>query len=388
LFFVIGVIFTCVTKAENSSIVPNIQLQKFLIGAQELRLTFKGIEQICSGAFVGFDRLTKLDLSWNELTVLSKDLFRPLLNIKEIFLRFNELTSISFNDFANNRKLETLVLTNNKISTIVPINNGERFIIINLYIDFNKLVNVSELCKFTKLEELYLSSNENLDYSIFKPCCWSELRKLTLSNTGLKKLNNDYRLFTGLTKLEELFMANNNLEVFCVGTFPELPTLKELSITQNGLEHLDVFVLHIKFPNLRIMFLSDNSWNCDYFKPMESNLKIIEIETDGNCANGITIPKPRPVNDVCKKIEYQLTTTKLLSTTPTYLDSDTPGGENKSINLFNSFTTTTNTNKPTENPHYQNTVLELYLHFACQFGITIALFLIDTFLSIFFSACK
>jgi Leucine rich repeat len=421
LFFVVGVIVTGVTKT-NSCIVPSIQLDK---SAWQLYLNNRGIQTICSEAFFGFEQLRRLHFEHNQLTVLSKDLFKPLRKIEEIYLSGNKLTSISFDDFAFNQKLKVLYLTSNRIETIEPINFGGEFSITKLWLNFNKLVNMTELCKLAKLEELSLGSNKNLDYGTFKPSCWSELRHLNLEDTDLKTLNHDYRIFTGLMKLEHLFFGYNNLEVFCVANFPVLPALKGLDIKQSGLESLDANVLSMKFPNLKNIYLSLSSWNCDYFKSLESDLKIIGIAilpTYGeNCVDGKTIPTTTPNQDAYKYIENQLTTAELpsatiskptenTSTSTTTKPIESTEGTSTTTTEINEKTSTTTltpskytgttliekfentsitTAKPSKNPPFknfelQNNFLELSFYFACQIGLTVVLFLVDNFLAIYF----
>jgi Leucine-rich repeat (LRR) protein len=335
LFFVVGVIVAGVTKAESSCIVPDVRLDR---SKRELDLRFKKIQTICSEAFVGFDDLKSLDLSYNELTVLPKDLFKPLHSIEIIFLYQNNLTTISFDEFASNQELKSLGLMVNNIKTIETIKFRGEFSITHLAIYNNDLTDVSQLCKLAKLEELNLDFNKNLDYSTFKPSCWSELRELSLLDTGLKKLNSDYRLFTGLTKLEILYLQNNNLEVFCVGNFPEMPALETLSLYENRLTGLDVTQLNMKFPTLKKLYLSTDNWNCDDFNSLKSVLEKngTTIENCGGCVNGTTIPKTSSNPDACRISEDEVK-------------------------------------------------FEWFLHFSYQIGITvIVLFLVEICLSIYF----
>jgi Leucine-rich repeat (LRR) protein len=355
LFFVIGVIVAGVTKAESSCIVPDVRLVR---RERKLDLQSEKIKTICSEAFVGFDDIETLDLSYNELTVLPKDLFKPLHSIENIYLYENNLKTISFDEFASNQELKTLQLRFNKITTIETINFRGEFSITHLYIYVNDLTDVSELCKLAKLELLSLWSNKNLDYSTFQPNCWIELRELNLGDTGLKKLNNDYRLFTGLTKLEILHLGNNNLEVFCVGNFPEMPALKTLVLYGNRLTGLDVIQLNMKFPTLKVLRLSTENWNCDDFNALKSVLEKngTTVIKYGDCVNRITIPKTSSNPDACRIFEDD--------------DSDTPGGTKGSINKFHSFE--------------DEVKFEWFFHFSCQIGITVVLFLVEFFLNIYF----
>jgi Leucine rich repeat len=317
MFFVIGAIVSSVTNAENSCIIPVIRLVQ---SAHTLDLKGKNISQICSGAFVGFDTLTKLDLSRNDLTDLSKDIFKPLRDIITIDLSENKLTTIRFDVFSNNERFRRLNLRFNAIKTIETIQHSGNLTIQQLFFHVNNLRDVSELCKLTKLDHLELSSNQNVDFNIFNSRCFSGLKALELVKTGLKRLNNNYQLFSGLKELLMLKLPENNLEVFCVENFPELPALTELDIKENGLKSIDAEKLKGKFPSLNKIHLSKNLWSCDYFKSLKTNLinLIISVETkqgDENCNPTITAP-PRPNKDVCES-QTTTTTTATSTTTPT-----------------------------------------------------------------------
>jgi Leucine-rich repeat (LRR) protein len=360
---VVGVIVAGVTRAENSCIVSRypVQLDKT---SRKLDLRKKLIQTICSEAFVGFEHLEELDFSANFFgTDLLKNLFKPLQNIIAIDLSFNILYTISFDEFADNKKLKHLNLIHNQISTIESITFEGKFSITTLLLDSNELVNVSELCRFKQLEILSLKANKNLDFSTFKPSCWSELQVLTLSDTGLNKMNNDYRLFTCLTKLEKLHIAKNNLKVFCAGNFPELPALEFLDIYENKLKSLDdVLVFNMKFSNLKVINMGNNPLACDYFNSLIRDFSKTGIEAYGDyCWNGNTTSKTIPDSDVCK-LEDKLTTIELPCTTTT------KSSDNQSYNSLK----------------LQNALLELYWYFSYQIGITVVLFLIDIFLKIYF----
>jgi Leucine rich repeat len=121
LFFFIAIYIVGAMNAEDFCIVPVIHLDKSLL---LLNLRGKMVREICSEAFVDFDALQKLDLSWNQLTVLSKDLFKPLHNIVTIDLSENKLTAISFDEFSNNERLIALNLRFNNIQTIETIQHS------------------------------------------------------------------------------------------------------------------------------------------------------------------------------------------------------------------------------------------------------------------------
>jgi Leucine-rich repeat (LRR) protein len=259
-----------------------------------LSFSNKQLNWISSQAFAELNNLVTLDLSINRLKHLVKNTFKPLFNLMEIDLSENLLTTISFDEFADKQQLKILNFRFNKIQTIKPIQHQGGFSITALLLYGNNLVDISELCKLMKLEFLQLSSNQNLDFKSFKSTCWNKLQYLYLIDSGLKRLNNDYHIFTGLTKLNQLHLQSNNLEVFCVGNFPELPELFHLDVTDNQLHSLDVNKIKTKFPKLVSIKLTKNLWSCDFFKKLESDLKklqinVVPVTTEKNCIEGSII---------------------------------------------------------------------------------------------------
>jgi Leucine-rich repeat (LRR) protein len=297
----------------NSKIISDNHYKNNVKKSKNISHQSQQLDWICSRAFVGLENLETLDLSKNRLTHLMKNTFKPLHNIKEINLIGNQLTTISFDEFAENLQLKKLYLGFNKIQIIEPILHKSGFSITSLGFYGNNLMDASELCKLTKLKILGLSHNQNIDFKTFNFTCWSELRQLFLKNSSLKRLHNDYHLFTGLTKLKELHLPNNNLEVLCVRNFPEFPELYILDVADNQLQTLDANDINSKFPQLRQIAVSKNLWSCDYFKMLETELKKMKINiafhsTETNCIKGSNTTERSSSKYKCGTTDYEVAT--------------------------------------------------------------------------------
>jgi Leucine-rich repeat (LRR) protein len=156
----------------------------------------------------------------NRIKSFKQGMFTKFINADSIFLRENELSVIDFNEFGNNTKMTDLDVSDNQISEIKPIKHSTILNVAKLWLNNNNLTDISELCKMTKLQWLNLSGNRKLDFSKVMFNCWSELTKLSLADTNLKNLNQDYRVLTGCTKLNFLNLMDNNLEMLCFEHFP------------------------------------------------------------------------------------------------------------------------------------------------------------------------
>jgi Leucine-rich repeat (LRR) protein len=232
-----------------------------------------------------FDRL--------KITSFQSEIFTKFTNVRKIDLSRNELNTIDFNEFAENSKLEILDVSQNQIAVIAPIRNSTQISISSLMIHDNALTDISELCKLKKVKSLKLSKNRRLDYSKVTFSCWSELTYLYLAETGLKKLNHDYRVLAGCNKLDYLDLSDNKLKLLCFEHFPALPNLTDLNIRNNSLTNLDVLALKRKCKVLSTIRITGNKWICGYY------WKTMEKELDESKITGITWNK----NDCLKSSE-------------------------------------------------------------------------------------
>jgi Leucine rich repeat len=228
--------------------------------------------------------LKELILSSDNITSFKSGIFTQVKYVEKIHLDNNELSSIDFNEFKNNSKLTHLDMGFNKITKIHPIQVSSNIEIINLEIHNNDLTDFSELCNLKKLKVLNLSRNRRLDLSKVMFNCWSDLTHLFLTDTNLKSLNHDYRMFTGCNKLEYLNLMENELEMLCLQRFPELHGLEYFNIRNNSLTNLDVHGLKQKFQNLWRITTTGNKWSCNYQKKLTPRMNQLNLQEYPNYA--------------------------------------------------------------------------------------------------------
>jgi Leucine-rich repeat (LRR) protein len=227
--------------------------------------------------------LKELILTSNKITSFQSGIFTQVKYVEKIHLDNNELSSIDFNEFESNSKLTHLDVGFNKITKIQPIQVSSNLEIINLEIHNNDLIDISELCKLKKLKMLNLSRNRRLDYSKVMFNCWSDLTHLFLTDTNLKRLNHNYHMLTGCNKLEYLNLMDNELGMLCLQRFPELPGLQYFNIRNNSLTNLDVHGLKQTFNSLSHITTTGNKWSCNYQHNLTqwmTDLSIIEYDNN------------------------------------------------------------------------------------------------------------
>ncbi len=85
-----------------------------------LRLSFNQLANVSSDGFTGLSSLAVLQLSQNKLAEIHAGIFNELSNLIELYLSSNHLTEIPFDAFKKMKKLGGLDLSNNSLSEIAP----------------------------------------------------------------------------------------------------------------------------------------------------------------------------------------------------------------------------------------------------------------------------
>ncbi|CAD5122870.1 DgyrCDS11271 [Dimorphilus gyrociliatus] len=133
--------------------------------------------------------LEKLSLINNKLTDFA--IYGKAGNLKELYLKGNEISRIESNSLTNLRRLEILDLTENRITNVAAgsfdaLVNLQRLVLVDTTFSTNQL---TEISKLKNLRELDLSGNKGLNSlkdNLFIEV--TKLRKLFLSNCDIKEL--------------------------------------------------------------------------------------------------------------------------------------------------------------------------------------------------------
>ena len=153
-----------------------------------------------------------------------------LKNLKQLNLRSNKISSLSFLSRKEFPFLEILSLNDNEIISIDELKTVSFPILKELYLSKNKINNIDvlEQIKTPKLNTLWLSNNNIISINILEKVYFPLLLKLSLSKNKI----NDISVFTNkkvkLPNLYELYLDDNNFD------------------TQNFSKILEVLILKIK----------------------------------------------------------------------------------------------------------------------------------------------
>ncbi|CAF2283042.1 unnamed protein product [Brassica napus] len=244
---------------------------------ESLDLSHMGLPGEIPSSISSLNRLTKLDLSDNELT----GTFSPLLNLS----RLSSL-SLSNNLLSGNVPcslltmpfLSTLHLSNNHLTvSLETMNCSSSSKLETLYLGNNRLSGriLEPLSKFTNLKKLYLSFQNTTDPINFFSLGFKSLELLDLSGNAISRLN------PGSPNLKELVLNNCNIEEF--PTFMQNLTKLVILRTVNNRLKGEVPKWLWSKPSLGALFLSHNSLNSFEGSPrmlLNSSLRSLDLRSN------------------------------------------------------------------------------------------------------------
>lgn len=161
-------------------------------------------------------------MSHNKFSFITKETFPsdPYIpyRLREIDLSFNEMPVITYDFAFGTHKVKTLNLSHNLINEVRRSKFNDRMIRRNIkFINFCFFEDV--LSNLTQLETLDLSFNE------------------------LQALESDGYNFSFPENLTRLYISNNKLTRFPVETFDNLTTVKMIDLQNNSLQEFDINLL-------------------------------------------------------------------------------------------------------------------------------------------------
>lgn len=270
---------------------------------REIILHKNQISEIEDGAFEKNKKLEQLDLSENNFTKITKNMFRgDLGDLLEIQLKYNFIDYVEVGSFDDLATLETIDLSHNCLqhlpSGLFKKNQALRIVYFTenaitdidmnvfnsktdlKYLDLmkNNIIKIPQL-ELKTISELSLSHNE---IKVFDLNADDHKKMPTIDHLKLS-----HNLITECVELDE---HRNDLTVIDLSynflqnieEFPSLLGLEILTLSNNNITDLSLYNFGEKFPNLKILNIREIKINCSDFVYMRNNLSplIVNVEEE------------------------------------------------------------------------------------------------------------
>lgn len=230
-----------------------------LVGLETLSLKNNKLMAI-NKAFIHVNKLTHLDLSFNQLHQVTNNMFQGLTKLYELRLRGNLITHIDADAFSDLTGLYELVLAQNQITLI---DSGLFQGLTNLRkldIQDNQVSRIKAgAFTGTTLDQLDLGDNRFTDFptAAFKNLTQSP-KQISLSRNAIEKL--DDFLFDGLTS-QYLDLSQNKINLVSDKAFERCSMLMVL-LEHNNISTLPPAVLPF-WQKAQVLSIGGNPWQCD-----------------------------------------------------------------------------------------------------------------------------
>ncbi|KOX69935.1 Leucine-rich repeat-containing protein 15 [Melipona quadrifasciata] len=270
----------------------------------ELHLESLGIVDIAKDAFLEVSNSSALYIRDNQLSTISRHYFADLDQLTYLDLRNNSIAEIEDGAFAKLRSLETLLLDCNNITAFRAGTWKGLADLRELYATNNNVVLRRNVFRGLRhLETLALDCNEIAEVPIGTFNGLPHIDLLYLSRNKISSLHPE--VFRGLGEVNELDLGRNRLRDVSGGIFRHLKNLNSLWLNGNQIDELkaDTFA---GLDNLLLLFLNSNelhSVDMSAFAKMRNVTIDPGFKVAGTTMNAIWKVQGR---FRCNNVEYQL----------------------------------------------------------------------------------
>ncbi|NWV26499.1 LRC32 protein, partial [Origma solitaria] len=200
-----------------------------LTSLRVLDLSGNVMTKLLAGTFRSSPRLRQLDLSNNYIMEIQEGAFEPLEELEVLNLALNSLHCISGFSLM---QLQVLNLSHNALELFFSKEGAEPYLLRVLDLSHNRLLSFPELPKAHDLTHLNLSNNLIASLLPGSP----HPREFVLLYKEMERFNRTVRPAAALTRVADLDLSNNRLELFPFSFFHLLGSLHSLSLARNCLQ--------------------------------------------------------------------------------------------------------------------------------------------------------
>lgn len=241
-----------------------------------LVLSRNRIDTIEDFAFDGLDNLEQLGLAKNQLTSLKRYTFAGLTKLVNLNLRDNDISTIEDGAFSL-PKLDELYLSKNRLKTLSDRIFDGTPLLRNINLDNNNLQQFgTSFYGLKNAARLVIYLNEIHDIDIIALANMPELTTLWMRESGFSFGNKSLDQFQfNNTKVTFLDISANHLSD--PNDFQRIAVFRQLkTLNLDGNDYVELNLLNRTmrqyFPDLENIHLSQNKWNCDWFRPVLEQL--------------------------------------------------------------------------------------------------------------------
>ncbi|KAG7299076.1 hypothetical protein JYU34_017565 [Plutella xylostella] len=214
--------------------------------------------------------LEVLDMSFNDLIVISDNSLSKLRSLSKLLLQNNAVSTIEDRAFGGVVNLQVLNLSSNFLTSLPPDLFADTKLLKDINLS-NNTINVMPPGLFEGLEHLQildLSRNHLTSQWINKNTFVGLLRMVILNLSRNRLVKIDRYMFQDLYSLQKLNLEHNEISTIDEHAFEELRNLHSLTLSNNKLQHIhshifsDLHVLHELFiDNNKIKHIEDNAFD-------------------------------------------------------------------------------------------------------------------------------
>ncbi|CAF1094746.1 unnamed protein product [Rotaria magnacalcarata] len=259
---------TIILASNFLSYLPNNIFQPFSSTLINLNLQHNQFRSLFNNYFLRhLEQLRTLDLSKNQLHELHKQDFTDLRRLETLILRENKLTCIPYAIFSRCRTITTLDLSDNQISIMDPNAFRSLYRLKTLLLSNNplgqRLLTHQLMEPIKNLEYLDLENTQLNDLSPFLFISNQHLLSIKLRRNNFQTKVNDsshslQRTFCRADSLIEIDLVSTHLRSLDVCTYDQVPSLQRLYLMNNPL-HCTCDLFYLKYGDIYRVLLTDGN---------------------------------------------------------------------------------------------------------------------------------
>ncbi|CAF1262767.1 unnamed protein product [Adineta ricciae] len=267
-------ITTIILSANYLSDLPDDVFHTFSSTLINLNLQYNQFHSLRKSSFLRhLEFLRTLDLSKNQFDELHKQDFTGLKRLETLILRENKLTNLSPALFIRCRTITTLDLSDNQISHIDPNAFRSLYRLKILLLSNNPLrqrsLTTHLLEPLKNLEYFDLENTQLDDLPPFLFISNQRLQSIKLRRNNFQTALSDsthslQRTFCRAHSLIEIDLVSTHLRTLDVCTYDQLPSLRRLYLMNNPL-HCSCDLFYLKYGDIYRVLVTDDNENIDLY---------------------------------------------------------------------------------------------------------------------------